>query len=150
MRIPALSIFAVIILTGCCISNSTSVRNETGKDILLTTVNQAKQTETVMIRAKATGRCSGVWPALPDQPPESWAISDGKSRFTFADVSIIATLPDQFVSSSRFTRDFPCNRITRHVRIAPDMTIHAVRVIGYTEWEPPSFPIHYTKKEVDK
>ena len=29
------------------------------------------------------------------------------------------------------------------------MTIHAVRVIGYTDKEPPLFPIHYTKKEAE-
>ncbi len=59
-------------------------------------------------------------------------------------------MPSQFISGSRFTRDFPCKRITRHVRIAPDMTIHAMRVIGYTESEPTFFPIHHTEKEVER
>ena len=86
-------------------------------------------------------------PAALDGATDSWSITDGQARFTFADVSPIATMPDQFVSRSRFTSDFPCKRVTRHVRIAPDMTIQAVRVIGYTESQPAQFPIHYTTKE---
>jgi len=139
-----------LMLTGCCVSISTSVRNETGRDIRLTLVRQSQQVETVMIRASSTGRCTGVIPALPGLSPDSWIISDGQSQFTFANVSSIATLPGPFISSSRFTRDFPCRRITQHVSLAPDITIHAVRVIGYTESEPAQFPIRYSKREVER
>jgi|ERR1019366_4642400 hypothetical protein len=150
MRFFTLCFVAMLMLTGCCTSISTSVRNETGRDIKLTAIWQSQQVETVTIRASSTGGCSGVMPTLPGQLPESWIISDGQSRFIFADVSPIATMPSRFVSSSRFTRIFPCKQITQHIRVAPDMTIHAVRVIGYTESEPSPFPICYTKKESEK
>jgi hypothetical protein len=147
MRILPLVVAGMLMLTGCCINISTSVRNETSKDIFLTVISQSQQVETVTIHPLSTGRCGGVSPALAGFPPDSWIISDGQTRFTFADVSPIATLPSAFVSSSRFTRYFPCKRVTKHVRLASDMTIHAVRVIGYTESEPAPFPIHYTRKE---
>jgi len=150
MRIFALSFITVLMFTGCCTSISTSVRNETGRDIHLTAVWRSQQVESVTIHAKSTGRCSGVMPAFPGQPPESWIISDGQSRFTFADVSPIGSMPSRFISSTRFTRDFPCKRVTQHVRIAADMTIHAVRVIGYTDSEPAPFPINYTNKEDER
>lgn len=136
-----------MMLTGCCTNLATSVRNESGRDIQLTLVHLSQQTETITIRAGSTGRCKGVIPTHPGYSPDSWIISDGQLRFAFSDISPIATLPDPFVSQSRFTRDFPCNRVTRHVRIASNMTIHAVRVIGYTKSEPAPFPISYTTKE---
>jgi hypothetical protein len=141
---------ALLMLTGCCVNLATSVRNETGRDIRLTVLRQAYQVETIIIHPAMTGRFGGVMTPFPGAEPDSWIISDGLSRFTFADVSPIAVMPSQFVSSTRFTRDFPCKRVTRHVRLAPDMTIHALRVIGYTESEPAPFPIHYTKKEDEK
>jgi hypothetical protein len=140
----------MLLFTGCCASSSTSVRNETGKDLNLTIIRLSQQVETVTIRASSTGRCSGIMPTLSDEPAVSWIISDGQSRFIYADVSPIATMPSRFVSSTRFNRDFPCERFTHHVAITPDMVIHALRVIGYTESEPPPFPIHYTKKESEK
>lgn len=150
MRILPLTLVAFLMLTGCCVNIATSVRNETGKDIRVTVVRQSEQVETVTIRASSTGRCSGVMPALSGLSPDSWIISDGQSRFTYIDVSPIATMPSRFISSSRFTRVFPCKRFTQHVAITPEMTIHAVRVIGYTESEPSPFPIHYTKKESER
>jgi len=136
-----------VMLTGCCTNIATSVRNESGRDIQLTLIHLSQQTETVTIHAGSTGRCKGVIPSHPSYSPDSWIISDGQSRFIFSDVSPIATLPSPFVSRSRFTRDFPCNRVTRHVRITSNMTIHAARVIGYTKLEPAPFPISYTTKE---
>src|SRR5262249_14343238 len=144
MRNSLLLLIAVLALSGCCTGIATSVRNESGRDIQLTLVSHLQGTQTVTIRASATARCSGVMPAFRDGTTDSWIIADGQSHFRFADVSPIATMPKQFISSSRFTSDFPCNRITQHVRIASDMTIHAVRVIGYTESQPAQFPIHYT------
>ena len=142
------SIFvAFAMLTGCCTSITTSVRNESGRNIQLTIVRNSQKIETITIRASSTGKCAGVMPTHTGFPPDSWIISDGQSQFTYSDVSPIATMPDRFISSSRFTRDFPCNRIIKHVGLASDMTIHAVRVIGYTESEPAQFPIHYVKKE---
>jgi hypothetical protein len=82
--------------------------------------------------------------------PDSWIITDGRFRFTFADVSAVATMPGAFVSRSRLTRDFPCLRVTQHLKLAPDMTIHALRVIGYTDKEPPKFPLRYSNKEDEK
>jgi hypothetical protein len=86
-------------------------------------------------------------PRLAELSPDSWVVMDGQSRFTFSDVSAIASMPDAFVSRSRFTRDFPCLRVTQRVKLGPDITIHALRVIGYTDKEPPQFPIRYSKKE---
>jgi hypothetical protein len=85
-----------------------------------------------------------------NRSPDSWIVTDGQLRFTFADVSPIAAMPDAFISRSRFTSDFPCRRVTQHVRLDSDMTIHAVRVLGYTDREPPEFPIRYTKKEDER
>jgi hypothetical protein len=136
-----------LILTGCCTSFTTTVRNETGRDLTLTTMRHSGQTETVAIRAGAKARCGGVMPRSLDGSADSWMVSDGRSQFVFADVSPISTMPRAFISSSRFTRDFPCRRITQHVRLAPDMAIHAVRVIGYTASEPAPFPIQYSRKE---
>ena len=142
-----LLIFVILMATGCCVTPSTRVRNETDKILKLTTYWQSQQIETVTIPARSTGRCVGV---MPIQPPTSWVISDGQSRFIFTNVSPIAVMPSEFVSNSRFTSNFPCKRFTQHVSIASDMTIHAMRVIGYTESEPPAFPIHFTKKEAAK
>ncbi len=125
----------------------TAVRNESGRDIRLNFIEGTKQHETITIHAASTAKCSGVMPPFAGENPCSWVITDSQSRFTFADVSFIANLPDAFVSSSRLTKDFPCLRVTRHVSIAPDMTIHAERVIGYTSSEPAQFPIHYTTKQ---
>ncbi len=150
MRTLLLVLATMPMLTGCCISISTSVRNETGKDIRLTFVRQSQQVETVTIHPSSTVRCSGVMPAMAGFPPDSWIVSDGQMRYTFADVSPVATMPSPFVSSSRFTRGFPCKRVTQHVRLSSDMTIHAVRVIGYTDSEPAPFPIHYTMKEDER
>lgn len=147
MRYSLLLLPAALTIGGCCTSFTTAVRNETGRDVQFTMMGRSHQTETITIRASSTGRCRGVMPATLDGTTDSWVISDGQSRFTFADLSPIATMPKQFVSSSRFTSNFPCKRVTQHVRIARDMTIHAVRVIGYTELQPAQFPIHYTTKE---
>ncbi|MSR65948.1 MAG: hypothetical protein EXS24_01060 [Pedosphaera sp.] len=143
----SLVLVMALMVTGCCTSITTSVRNESGRDIQLTVMRRLEPTETVKIRAASTGRCKGVMSSHPGFAPDFWIVSDGQSRFTFSDVSLIATLPSRFVSSSRFTRDFPCKRVTQHVRITPEMTIHAVRVIGYTESEPTEFPIRYTVTE---
>lgn len=145
---PAL--VATLMLSGCCVNISTSVRNETDENLILTHIGPFQQFGTVIIRAHSTRRCDGILPAVPGKSPDSWIITDGQSQFTYTNVSPIASMPDKFVSSSRFTSEFPCNRFTRHVAITPDMAIHAVRVIGYTESEPSPFPIHYTKKESEK
>lgn len=147
MRYSLLFLPVVLFLSGCCTSFTTSVRNESGRDIQLTVMRRLQQTETVTIRAPSTGRCGGVMPRALDGTADSWVISEGQARFTFADVTPIATMPKQFVSRSRFSSNFPCQRITQHVRIAPDMSIHAVRVVGYTESQPAQFPIHSTTKE---
>ena len=146
--LPALA--ALLMLTGCCTSITTTVRNESGRDIRVTIVRQSQQFETVAIRAASIGRCKGVMSSFSGHQPDSWIVSDGRSRFTFTDVSPVATMPGAFIGSSRFTMSFPCKRVTQHVRLAPDMTIHAVRVIGYTESEPAPFPIRYTTKEDER
>jgi hypothetical protein len=140
----------LMLLPGCCVSSSTSVRNETGRDIHLIVYHGSQALEGVTIRASSTGKCGGITAGADGMSADSWVVTAGRERFTFADVSPIATLPGAFTSSSRFTGDFPCKRITRHVRLASDMTIHADRVLGYTESEPSQFPIHYTKKEQAK
>ena len=143
-------VMSALLLPGCCIRVTTVVRNGTGSDITLTMCRQPKPPETVAIRAGAKKRVSGVMPRSLDGAADSWMVSDGRSVFTFADVSPIAAMPGAFTSSSRLTRDFPCKRLTQHVRLAPDMTIHPVRVIGYTAHEPVPFPIHYTRMENQK
>jgi hypothetical protein len=143
--LPAM-IMPALLLTGCCASFKTAVRNGSGRDIVLTISRRSGPTETVPIRAGAKGRVRGVMPRSLDGSADSWVVSDGHSVFVFADVSPIATMPRAYISSSRFTRDFPCKRITQHVRFTPEMTIHAVRVIGYTAHEPFPFPIQATKR----
>jgi|SRR5208282_3902653 len=138
---------SALMLTGCCTSIITSVRNESGRDLTLTVFRHLGQTETLAIRAGARGRCGSVMPRSLDGSADSWTVSDGRSQFVYADVSPIATMPGAFISSSRFTGDFPCRRIAQHVRLAPDMAIHAVRVIGYTASEPAPFPIQFSRKE---
>lgn len=150
MRRLSLAILSTAMLTGCCTSITTVVRNGTGRDITLTMSRHSGPTETIAIRTGSKGRVRGVMPPGLDGSTDSWTVSDGRSAFIFADVSPIAIMPHAFISSSRFTRDLPCKRITQHVRLAPDMAIHAVRVIGYTESEPAAFPIHYTKREDKK
>jgi hypothetical protein len=145
-----LILLCALVLTGCCIHITTAVRNETGKNVTLIIHRYSGQAETLAIRAGAKARCGGVMPRSLDGAADSWTVSDGQSRFVFVDVSPIATMPDAFVSSSRLTGDFPCKRVTQHVRLAPDMTIQAVRVIGYTATQPAPFPIQYTKKEAER
>jgi hypothetical protein len=147
LSILALAIIAATTLTGCCVCTATSVRNETGKDIQLTVIQGSQPVETVMVRASTTGICRGSFPLWPGNRSDSWIIVVGKSCYTFTNVSLIATLPDRFVSHSRFTRDFPCSRVARHVSVASDMTIHATRVIGYTESQPPLFPLQGTEQK---
>jgi hypothetical protein len=145
---PAIAL-AAFLLNGCCVGFTAKVRNETGRDLRLTVVRHSGQSDAVTIRAGTAARVAGVMPHL-DWSPDSWVIADGQSRFTFADVSPIAAMPDAFISSSRFTSMFPCRRVTQHVRVASDLSIHAVRVIGYTDKEPAPFPIRYTKKEDER
>jgi hypothetical protein len=139
---------AILFLSGCCVRVAASVRNETGRDIRLTIVRYSGETNTVEIKAGSAALVAGIMPNL-DWPPDSWVVTDGQAVFTFADVSPIAAMPDAFISRSRFTSDFPCRRVTQHVRIASDMTIHAVRVIGYTKIEPVSFPIRCANKQAE-
>lgn len=147
MRPLVLLVVIWLVASGCCVTGSTSVRNSTGRDIGISVFWQTQQVSTVSIPAFSTGRCAGVAPVFFGQGPELWVVSDGRSIFTFADVSPIYSLPRQFTSSSRLTREFPCKRFTKHVMITPDMSIHALRVIGYTDSEPSPFPIHYTSKQ---
>ena len=145
---PSVSLHAVLVLlTGCCINLTTSVRNETGRTVRLTSLRGPQPPETVEIPAKSTVRCRGVMQAYPGSPVENWIVSDGQSRCTYLDVTPIASMPRPFISRSRLTRQFPCMRLTQHVRLAPDMTIHAVRVIGYTGSEPAQFPLHPARIE---
>ena len=129
-----LIVLAAFFLTGCCVRLAATVRNQSGRDLRFTVVRHSGPTEAVAIRAGTKARIAGVLPHL-DGSPDAWIVTDGQSRFTFADVSPIAAMPDAFISCSRFTSDFPCRRVTQHVRLASDMTIHAVRVIGYTPTE---------------
>ncbi len=145
--IPAIAL-ATLLLSGCCVRMAAKVRNETGRDVRLMVVRHSGQTDVVAIKAGSSALVAGVMPHL-DWSPDFWVVTDGQARFTFGDVSPIASMPEAFISGSRFTSDFPCRRVTQHVRLASDMTIHAVRVIGYTDKEPPLFPIHYTKKEAE-
>jgi hypothetical protein len=142
-----LTVACLLLLSGCCTEICTSVRNETGKDVNLTLLRNAKEVETVMIRARSAAECGGIMPPLPGTPPDSWIVRDEHARFTFEDVSPIASMPGAFVSSSRFTSIFPCKRVTRHVALTGDMTIQAERVVGYTKSQPEPFPIHYTNRE---
>jgi len=136
-----------ITLTGCCTAIRTSVYNGTGQEIQLTLMREGKPIETVKVSGASPGLLRGIMPKLPGNRPDSWVVSSGTNRFTFSDISLVATMPRGFISRSRFTRDFPCSRVTQHVRIAPDMTIHAVPVIGPAGSQPPLFPIHYSTKD---
>lgn len=143
MRCCLLIVFAFA-LGGCCTAIRTSVYNGAGQTVQVTLVHDGKPLEAIKVRAASVGLLRGVMLFPGDTMPDSWLVSSGTNCFIFSDVSAIASMPRRFISSSRFTRDFPCNRVTQHVRIAPDMTIHAARVIGYTESEPPQFPIYHS------
>lgn len=131
----------VAMLNGCCVGIRTSVRNASGSN--LTLVGGFPRVETNTLPISKTVLCGGVL----GEPDDVWIISDGKSQFIYTNISLVATIPAEFVSHSRLNSDFPCLRITRHVMIAPDMAIHAERVIGYTEREPAGFPIWYTERK---
>jgi hypothetical protein len=125
-------------LAGCCTGVVTSVRNESGRDIRITILTATGQSNTVLVHPGRTAICDGVW---SKNSRDTWIVSDGTAESKFPDVSSIATLPNKFVSASRFTKDFPCNRVALHVGITPDLTIEARRAIGYTESQPEGFPI---------
>jgi hypothetical protein len=140
-----LILLAVIICTGgCCVHLVTSVRNETGRDVLLAWNHGTNETSSVAIPFGKTRTTCGVVGSPAD---ESWIIFDGQTRYVFSDLSAIAKLPDDFVSSSRFTSDFPCLRVTRHVGLSSNMTICAGGHIRPAVPQPPGFPIHFTKEQ---
>ena len=145
--VPVTILGGILMLTGCCVNFTTAVRNQTGKDVVITVCSARGGTEREAIQAGAKAYLRGAMPRYPDGACDSWMVSDGDSKFIFSDISPIATMPSAFISRSRFTRDFPCKRVTQHVRLGPDMAIHAVRVIGYTASEPAPLPIEYTRTE---
>jgi len=139
---------AVICSSGCCVNLVTSVRNETGRDVLLTWNHGSGETGLVAILAGKTRTACGIIGSLPGSPADtSWIVFDGQTRYEFSDLSAIAKLPDDFVSSSRFTSDFPCLRVTRHVGLSSNMLIYAGGHIRPAIPQPPGFPIHFTKEQ---
>ena len=136
-----------LLLGGCCVGLRTSVRNGSGSNLTLVMTGRLHPRETVALPISKTVLCGGVLPTMPGETSEVWIISDGKSQFTYTNISLIGDMPGAFVSSSRFNSDWPCLRVTRHVAITPDMAIHAERVIGYTKREPEGFPIWYSDRK---
>lgn len=79
--------------------------------------------------------------------PITWIVSDSEVRYIFSDVSAIYHLRSQYVSSSRFTSDFPCKRITRWVAFVPRNELWAARRGDPDDKQPVPFPLSYSKKE---
>jgi hypothetical protein len=127
---------------GCCVRVATSICNQTSRDIVLTVQQPPGAPVTARIPAGCSRVCDGVMPSEDAQRRQQWEVFDGQRHLFFTDLEPIAALPDDFVSSSRFTSDFPCERVTRHVRFMDDGVIEAVRVVGSTHSQPAGFPIH--------
>jgi hypothetical protein len=132
-----------LLASGCCIRSVTSVHNVTGRDVNLTVVRERGQDETLMLRPHA----SVLIDEFASSRPSAFVITDSGFRYTFADISAVQELPSRYVSSSRFTSDFPCKRITRWIAIVPKDELWAARFGDPTGAQPKPFPLRPSKKE---
>jgi hypothetical protein len=121
---------------------ATCIRNDSGRDVTVTIDRPPDSSETVRIPAGRPRTVDGVFAGADPQRQQRWHIDDGERRLLVSDVSPIATLPDDFVSSSRLTSDFPCNRVTRHVRLTAGGDVEANATWGRKRPQPAGFPIH--------
>ena len=125
---------------------ATKVRNQSGRTIAVAGgIDGNSAADATTIRSGGAGICSGVV-SKPGQQV-TWAISDGQMRYIYNDVSLIGTLHDSSATYSRFTGSFPHNRVTRHVMVDTNMSIHAITFDGSVAHQPSGFPIHYSTKE---
>ncbi|HSY18563.1 MAG TPA: hypothetical protein VK815_09530 [Candidatus Acidoferrales bacterium] len=144
-------VLALIVCTsGCCVGLATKVRNETGKDVLVTVVDPTGHRTSTAVPAGMSRQCGSIINLGKDEH-FSLVVSNEQSLFTFADASAIGRLPDAFMTRSRFTSDFPCLRITRYIKITDSMAIYAG---GYaagfasdTVSQPPGFPIRFSEEK---
>src|SRR4051812_11866613 len=110
----ACCILLILFAGGCCVQLVTGVRNESGRDIILTIEGTAGAPEILKIPKGHLKICDGD---PTRNASHRWTIDDGRQRMVYDDVSPIRMLSGPYVSESRFTHGFPCNRVTRHVRL---------------------------------
>ncbi|MBW8864835.1 MAG: hypothetical protein JF609_07920 [Verrucomicrobia bacterium] len=138
----------IVCTSGCCINLATKIRNETGKDILITMVDPSGHLVSTAVPAGMTRLCGGIM-NLGKKERFSLVVSNWQSQFIYADVSAIGSLPETFTTSSRFTSDFPCLRITRYIKLSDGMLIYAGGyAAGYKNDDvpqPTGFPIRFSE-----
>lgn len=138
-----LPLLLALLTGGCCIRSVTSVHNVTGRDVSVTVVREGGRDETLALKSDGS--------ILIDEfnrgRPTAFVVTDSGFRYTFADISAVQQLPSRYVSSSRFTSDFPCKRITRWVALVPKDELWAARFGDPTDAQPQPFPLGPSKKE---
>ena len=138
-----LPLLLVLLVSGCCTRSVTGVHNSTGRDVDLTVVREGEHDKTLALRSDA----SVLIDEFAGSRPTAFVVTDGGFRYTFADISAAQQLPSHYVSSSRFTSDFPCRRITRWIAIVPKDELWAARFGDPTDAQPKPFPLYPSKKE---
>jgi hypothetical protein len=136
-------LFLAVLANGCCIRSVTSVHNVTGWDVSLTVIREGAHPETLALGSDA----SVLIDEFTSGRPTAFVFTDGKFSYTFTDISAVQQLPSRYVSSSRFTSDFPCKRITRWIALVPKDELWAARFGDPTDAQPQPFPLRPSKKE---
>jgi hypothetical protein len=121
----------------------TSVHNVTGSDVSLTVIREGAHAETFALRPDA----SVLIDEFAGGKPIAFVLADAGFSYTFNDISAVQQLPSPYVSSSRFTSDFPCKRITRSVALIRKGELWAAKFGDPTDAQPKPFPLRPSKKE---
>ena len=132
-----------MLASGCCIRSVTSVHNVTGRDVGLTVIREGAHAETLTLGPGA----SVLIDEFTSGRPSAFIFADAGFSYTFTDISAVQQLPSRYVSSSRFTSDFPCKRVTRWVALVPKDELWAARFGDPTDAQPQPFPLRPSKKE---
>jgi hypothetical protein len=130
-------------VNSCCIRTVTSVHNLTGREVSLAVVRDGGNEETLPLSPDA----SVLIDDFAGGRPTALVVTDRAFRYTFHDNSLVQGLPRRYVSSSRFTSDFPCKRITRWIALLPKDELWAARFGDPTDAQPLPFPLLPAKIE---
>lgn len=148
---PLFILALVLLISGCTAPVVTNIRNDTGREISVNTgivaIGKMGQRQTMKIRPGASGNCIYGDTYFDDKDSSTWFVSDGVSKYTFVDVKPIMAMPEELITESWFTTDFPCRRWTLYVRLDTNMMIYAVDPLGRKFRQPEHFPIRYTDKQ---
>jgi hypothetical protein len=138
-----LPLLLTMLTIGCCVRRVTNLHNVTGRNVILTVVRDGGHKDSIALRP---GSSTLIDDFIAAGRPVAWVVADSEVHYTFSDISAFEYLPSRHVSSSRFTSDFPCRRITRWIALVPKDELWAARFSDPTDEQPLPFPLRPSKK----